>query len=274
MSYQEKRIMNTDTPTILKKILARKREEIIEHSASTPLAMLVEKINQASAPRGFTQAVIDKIATGDAAVIAEVKKASPSKGVICENFDPAFIAQSYQQGGACCLSVLTDVDFFQGSDEYLRVARNACSIPVIRKDFIIDNYQVYEARAMEADCILLIVSALSQDALVSLHDTAISLGMDVLIEIHDESELARALLLNNQLIGINNRNLHTFEVSVDNTYRLLGKIPSSTTVITESGILSRGDVKDMRENQVNGFLVGEAFMRSKDPGLRLREMFN
>jgi indole-3-glycerol phosphate synthase len=172
------------------------------------------------------------------------------------------------------LSVLTDVDFFQGSDEYLRVARNACSIPVIRKDFIIDNYQIYEARAMEADCILLIVSALSQDALVGLHDTAISLGMDVLIEIHDESELARALLLNNPLIGINNRNLHTFEVSVENTYQLLEKIPSSTTVITESGILNRTDVENMRENQVNGFLVGEAFMRSKDPGLRLREMFN
>ena len=266
--------MNTDTPTILKKILARKREEIIEHSASTPLAMLVEKISQASAPRGFTQAIIDKIATGEAAVIAEVKKASPSKGVICENFDPAFIAQSYQRGGACCLSVLTDVDFFQGSDEYLRVARNACSIPVIRKDFIIDNYQIYEARAMEADCILLIVSALSQDALVGLHDTAVSLGMDVLIEVHDESELARALLLNNPLIGINNRNLHTFEVSVENTYQLLKKIPSSTTVITESGILNRTDVENMRENQVNGFLVGEAFMRSKEPGLRLREMFN
>ena len=268
------KFMNTDTPTILKKILARKREEIIEHSAVTPQSMLMEKIIEASAPRGFTKAITDKIVAGEAAVIAEVKKASPSKGVICENFDPAFIAQSYQQGGACCLSVLTDVDFFQGSDEYLRLARNACALQVIRKDFIIDDYQIYEARAMEADCILLIVSALSQDALINLHDTAVSLGMDVLIEVHDESELERALPLNNPLIGINNRNLHTFDVSVENTYQLLEKIPSSTTVITESGILSRADVTRMRDKQVNGFLVGETFMRSKNPGLRLREMFD
>ena len=265
--------MSTETPTILKKILARKREEIIEHSAIIPESMLVEKIHKASAPRGFTQAIINKITAGDAAVIAEVKKASPSKGVICENFDPAFIAHSYQQGGACCLSVLTDVDFFQGSNEYLRLARNACSLPVIRKDFIIDNYQIYEARAMEADCILLIVSALSQSELCNLHETAISLGMDVLIEVHDESELERALHLNSPLIGINNRNLHTFEVSVENTYQLLNKIPSGTTVITESGILNRTDVSNMRARQVNGFLVGEAFMRSKNPGLRLQEMF-
>tara|TARA_B110000003_G_scaffold223556_1_gene223961 strand:- start:1210 stop:2010 length:801 start_codon:yes stop_codon:yes gene_type:complete len=265
--------MSTETPTILKKILARKREEIIEHSAIIPESMLVEKIHKASAPRGFTQAIIDKIAAGDAAVIAEVKKASPSKGVICEDFDPAFIAHSYQQGGACCLSVLTDVDFFQGSDKYLRAARNACSLPVIRKDFIIDNYQIYEARAMEADCILLIVSALTQSELCNLHETAISLGMDILIEVHDESELERALYLNNPLIGINNRNLHTFEVSLENTYQLLNKIPSGTTVITESGILNRADVSSMRGRQVNGFLVGEAFMRSKNPGLRLQEMF-
>ena len=209
--------MSTETPTILKKILARKREEIIKHSAIIPQSELVEKINQASAPRGFTQAIIDKIAAGDAAVIAEVKKASPSKGVICEDFDPAVIAHSYQQGGACCLSVLTDVDFFQGSNEYLRLARNACSLPVIRKDFIIDNYQIYEARAMEADCILLIVSALTQNQLCNLYETAISLGMDVLIEVHDESELERALYLNSPLIGINNRNLHTFEDSVEKT---------------------------------------------------------
>ena len=265
--------MSTETPTILKKILARKREEIIKHSAIIPQSELVEKINQASAPRGFTQAIIDKIAAGDAAVIAEVKKASPSKGVICEDFDPAFIAHIYQQGGACCLSVLTDVDFFQGSNEYLRLARNACSLPVIRKDFIIDNYQIYEARAMEADCILLIVSALTQNQLCNLYETAISLGMDVLIEVHDESELERALYLNSPLIGINNRNLHTFEVSVENTYRLLNKIPSGTTVITESGILNRTDVSNMRGRQVDGFLVGEAFMRSKNPGLRLQEMF-
>ena len=266
--------MSSDTPTILKKILARKHEEIAERSALVSIAQLIEKAQSAESPRGFAAALAAKVAAGQSAVIAEIKKASPSKGVIREDFDPAAIAESYEQGGAACLSVLTDVDFFQGADDYLQMAREATQLPVIRKDFIIDDYQIYAARAMEADCILLIVSALSQDALINLHDTAVSLGMDVLIEVHDESELERALPLNNPLIGINNRNLHTFDVSVENTYQLLEKIPSSTTVITESGILSRADVTRMRDKQVNGFLVGEAFMRSKNPGLRLREMFD
>ncbi|MDG0968450.1 MAG: indole-3-glycerol phosphate synthase TrpC [Porticoccaceae bacterium] len=265
--------MRVEVPTILKNILLRKHEEIRLGRINKPIKVLLEQIDNASAPRGFTKAITTKIHAGEAAVIAEIKKASPSKGVICENFDPVSIAKSYQLGGACCLSVLTDVDFFQGSDEYLMAARNACELPVIRKDFIIDEYQVYAARAMAADCILLIVSALDQTTLVSLHQLAISLGMDVLIEVHDQIELDRALALSNPLIGINNRNLHSFEVSVENTYRLLGQIPATTTVITESGILSRADVNDMRKNGVNGFLVGEAFMRSSDPGLKLKEMF-
>lgn len=207
-------------------------------------------------------------------MIAEIKKASPSKGVIREDFDPAAIAESYEQGGAACLSVLTDVDFFQGADEYLRMAREATQLPVIRKDFIIDDYQVYEARAMGADCILLIVSALTEQQLTHLHDLAQSLGMDVLIEVHDGAELDVALKLDNQMVGINNRNLHSFEVSLDNTYQLLDKIPTGKIVITESGIHSAEDVTAMRARNVNSFLVGEAFMRSERPGERLAELFN
>jgi indole-3-glycerol phosphate synthase len=215
-----------------------------------------------------------KIAAGESAVIAEIKKASPSKGVIRDNFDPAAIAASYADGGAACLSVLTDVDFFQGADKYLQQARDACHLPVIRKDFIIDQYQIYEARAMGADCILLIVSALAEKQLADLHDLAISLGMDVLIEVHDAAELSIALKLDNPMVGINNRNLHSFEVSLDNTYQLLEKIPDNRIVITESGIHSREDVAAMRQQKVNAFLVGEAFMRSEEPGDRLSEMFS
>jgi indole-3-glycerol phosphate synthase len=194
--------------------------------------------------------------------------------VIRENFDPAAIAASYADGGAACLSVLTDVDFFQGADKYLQQARDACHLPVIRKDFIIDQYQIYEARAMGADCILLIVSALAEKQLADLHDLAISLGMDVLIEVHDAAELSIALKLDNPMVGINNRNLHSFEVSLDNTYQLLEKIPDNRIVITESGIHSREDVAAMRQQKVNAFLVGEAFMRSEEPGDRLSEMFS
>ena len=194
--------------------------------------------------------------------------------MIREDFDPAAIAESYEQGGAACLSVLTDVDFFQGADEYLRMAREATQLPVIRKDFIIDDYQVYEARAMGADCILLIVSALTEQQLTHLHDLAQSLGMDVLIEVHDGAELDVALKLDNQMVGINNRNLHSFEVSLDNTYQLLDKIPAGKIVITESGIHSAEDVTAMRARNVNSFLVGEAFMRSERPGERLAELFN
>lgn len=265
--------MSSDTPTILKKILARKHEEIAERSAHVTIPQLIEQAETASAPRGFAAAIAAKIAAGHSGVIAEIKKASPSKGVIREDFDPAAIAESYEQGGACCLSVLTDVDFFQGADEYLKMARSASTLPVIRKDFIIDEYQIYEARAMGADCILLIVSALSEQQLNQLHEVARSLGMDVLIEVHDEAELDIALKLDNPMVGINNRNLHSFEVSLENTYQLLSKIPADKIVITESGIHSPADVAAMRQHDVNAFLVGEAFMRSEDPGECLAEMF-
>lgn len=271
--YKEERAMNIETPTILKKILARKQQEIIENSALISRSELIEKITLGSPPRGFANAISAKIESGEAAVVAEIKRASPSKGVICENFDPESIAKSYQLGGACCLSILTDVDFFQGSNEYLKVARRACQLPVIRKDFIIDEYQVYEARAMEADCILLIVSALSAESLSKLHDLSLSLGMDVLIEVHNEQELEVALPLNNSIIGINNRNLHTFDVSLENTLCLLDKIPKATIIVTESGIHSQSDVRLMRSKNVNGFLVGEAFMKTPNPGLKLQEMF-
>ena len=266
--------MSLETPTILKKILDRKREEIAERSATVSLEQLKQQAALASAPRGFAAAMTAKIAAGESAVIAEIKKASPSKGVIRENFDPAAIAASYADGGAACLSVLTDVDFFQGADKYLQQARDACHLPVIRKDFIIDQYQIYEARAMGADCILLIVSALAEKQLADLHDLAISLGMDVLIEVNDAAELSIALKLDNPMVGINNRNLHSFEVSLDNTYQLLEKIPDNRIVITESGIHSREDVAAMRQQKVNAFLVGEAFMRSEEPGDRLSEMFS
>ena len=266
--------MSANTPTVLRKILARKLEEIAERSLVVPISVLIDKAQVASSPRGFAAALAAKLAAGQPAVIAEIKKASPSKGVIRENFDPAAIAKSYQQGGAACLSVLTDVDFFQGADAYLQLARAVTELPVIRKDFIIDDYQVYEARAMGADCILLIVSALSEQQLIQLHNLAADLGMDVLIEVHDAEELDVALKLNNRMIGINNRNLHSFEVSLDNTYQLLDKIPVGKIVITESGINSAEDVAAMRARNVNSFLVGEAFMRSEQPGERLAELFS
>ena len=265
--------MSSDTPTILKNILARKQQEIIERSSVKPIAQLLEQIASASAPRGFATALEAKLAVGQSAVIAEIKKASPSKGVIREDFDPAAIAKSYAKGGAACLSVLTDVDFFQGADRYLTMARAACDLPVIRKDFIVDPYQIYEARAMGADCILLIVSALNEEQLYQLHEVAITMGMDVLIEVHDVAELNTALKLDNPMVGINNRNLHSFDVSLDNTFQLLEHIPKGKIVITESGIDHRDDVVAMRENNVNTFLVGEAFMRSDEPGERLRELF-
>jgi indole-3-glycerol phosphate synthase len=265
--------MSSDTPTILKNILARKQQEIIERSSVKPIAQLLEQIASASAPRGFATALEAKLAVGQSAVIAEIKKASPSKGVIREDFDPAAIAKSYAKGGAACLSVLTDVDFFQGADRYLTMARAACDLPVIRKDFIVDPYQIYEARAMGADCILLIVSALNEEQLYQLHEVAITMGMDVLIEVHDIAELNTALKLDNPMVGINNRNLHSFDVSLDNTFQLLEHIPKGKIVITESGIDHRDDVVAMRENNVNAFLVGEAFMRSDEPGERLRELF-
>ncbi len=266
--------MTTETPTILKTILVRKRVEVAERDALVPLSLLIEKLVTASKPRGFTQALKAKVSVGESAVIAEIKKASPSKGVIRNNFDPAQIAKSYEKGGACCLSVLTDIDFFQGSDTHLQAARKACNLPVIRKDFIVDEYQIYEARVLGADCILLIVAALDEIQLKQLHKLAVSLGMDVLVEVHNEYELEIAIQLENTLIGVNNRNLHTFEVSLENTYRLLDKMPSKAIVVTESGIHTSADVTAMRKRNVQGFLVGEAFMRSEQPGEKLKELFS
>jgi indole-3-glycerol phosphate synthase len=266
--------MTIETPTVLKKILARKAEEIAERKEKVSLEQLKQAIQSASVPRGFAKALQEKIAAGESAVIAEIKKASPSKGVIREDFDPVSIAQSYELGGAACLSVLTDVDFFQGAYQYLIDARAACALPVIRKDFIVDEYQLYEARAMGADCVLLIVSALQVSELKSLHAKALELGLDVLVEVHDRPELDIALTIENPLIGINNRNLHTFEVSLNNTFDLLDQIPAERVVITESGIHSRQDVKAMKEKDVHGFLVGEAFMRSENPGQQLKSFFS
>jgi indole-3-glycerol phosphate synthase len=263
----------SNTPDILKKIIARKHEEIAERSQQVRLAEMMERAAAADPCRGFVAAIRNKIAAGDAAVIAEIKKASPSKGVMREHFVPAEIATSYEKGGAACLSILTDKDFFQGSEDYLQQARAACSLPVIRKDFIIDPYQVYEARAIDADCILLIVAALDDVQLKELAALATQLGMDVLVEVHDADELARALPLNLPLVGINNRNLRTFEVSLQTTLDMLDSIPDGRIVVTESAIHSTEDVKLMREHAVNAFLVGEAFMRADDPGAQLAALF-
>jgi indole-3-glycerol phosphate synthase len=261
------------TPDILKKIVSRKREEVAERRQRLPLSRLQEQLHAAPASRGFVAAIEARIEAGGAGVIAEIKKASPSKGVIREDFRPADIAVSYEQGGATCLSVLTDVDFFQGADEYLIEARTACSLPVIRKDFIIDPYQVYEARVMGADCILLIAACLDDSELSALNRLAHDLGMDVLIEVHDAGELQRTLPLDTRLIGINNRNLRSFEVSLDTTLNLLERIPEERIVVTESGIHTAQDVKRMRDHNVHAFLVGEAFMRADDPGTKLAQLF-
>lgn len=265
--------MSSDVPDILKKIIARKHEEIEERNQKVPLAQLQERIASADAPRGFCRAIESTLRRGDAAVIAEIKKASPSKGVMRDPFVPEQIAQSYERGGASCLSVLTDVDFFQGSESALIAARAACSLPVIRKDFIVDAYQVSEARAMGADCILLIAAALSDSQMAALYDQSLSLGMDVLVEVHDARELQRSLALSPMLLGINNRDLRTFDVSLDTTLALLEDIPEGTTVVTESGILGEPDVMRMRSAGVNAFLVGEAFMRAEEPGDALQSLF-
>ncbi len=266
--------MKQDTPDILKKILHRKQEEIAERAKRVSLNELQQQAQNVPPARGFVQAIKNKIACHQPAVIAEIKKASPSKGVLRQDFDPAAIARSYARAGAACLSVLTDKDFFQGSEAYLQQARAACELPVIRKDFIVDPYQVYEAKVMQADCILLIVAALSDSQLAELNQLAQNLGLDVLIEIHDQPELARALTLDTPLIGINNRNLRTFDTSLKTTLDLLPQIPQDRIVVTESGIHTPEDVQLMRDNQVQTFLVGEAFMRADDPGAQLQLLFN
>ncbi|WP_435653247.1 indole-3-glycerol phosphate synthase TrpC [Bermanella sp. WJH001] len=262
-----------NTPTILKKIIDRKWQEVKERSANVSINELANQAKYSDKPRGFKAALEAKIAAGDPAVISEIKKASPSKGVLREHFVPAEIAQSYEQGGAACLSVLTDVDFFQGSDAFLQQARQACSLPVLRKDFMVDPYQIVEARAIEADCILLIVSALSDAQMQELNHCALELGMDVLVEVHDEAEFERAMDLPPNILGINNRNLHTFELSLDTTFNLLPKVPKGTLLVTESGILGQEDVKAMRDKNVHSFLVGETFMRADDPGAHLKKLF-
>ncbi len=265
--------MSGSRPDILNKILARKQQEIESRQRQLSLSDLQQQSQRASTPRGFVSALQSRVDRGEAAVIAEIKKASPSKGVIREDFDVVEIARSYQAGGASCLSVLTDQDFFQGHEDYLVAAREACDLPVIRKDFIIDPYQVVEARAIGADCILLIVAALDDANLAQLHAQARSFGMDVLVEVHDREELERALQLDLELVGINNRDLRTFDTRLDTTIELLEMVPAGCLVVTESGIHTHSDVGLMRENDVHAFLVGEAFMRKPDPGAGLKELF-
>lgn len=263
---------SNNTPDILQKILAQKHLEITERSTQCSLEALREKATDCSSTRGFIHALQTKVRQQQTAVIAEIKKASPSKGLIRPDFEPAAIAKSYETGGATCLSVLTDQNFFQGSESYLKAARQACQLPVLRKDFMIDPYQIYEARVIGADCVLLIVSALSETDLHNLYELSLNLGLDVLIEVHDEKELETALALKPAIIGINNRNLRTFETSLKTTIELNQKIPENILVITESGIHTHADVQLMRDNNIHTFLIGEAFMRAKDPGQQLQEL--
>jgi indole-3-glycerol phosphate synthase len=263
---------------ILDKIVATKKVEIAAISQKISLGnqreiALANNQNALLQPRGFIHSINQKIAAGKAGVITEIKKASPSKGILRENFNPAEIARSYEQHGSACLSVLTDVDYFQGCNAYLQEARAACSIPVLRKDFTIDPYQVYEARAIGADAILLIVACLELNQMKELEACAHELGLDVLVEVHNAPELEQALELKTPLLGINNRNLKTFEVTLQTTLSLLSMVPSNKTLVTESGILNRADVQLMRDNQINAFLVGEAFMRAQDPGAALSDLF-
>jgi indole-3-glycerol phosphate synthase len=275
MSLESKSTARAD---ILQRILDRKTEEIAERASHVSLADLRARVADASPVRGFIAAIEAKRVAGFSAVIAEVKKASPSKGVIREDFDPSAIARSYEAGGAACLSVLTDVDFFQGADAYLQQARASCTLPVLRKDFTIDAYQVVEARVLGADCILLIVAALDDSQLASLYAEAMTLGLDVLVEVHDADELQRALHLptidgRQALIGVNNRNLRTFDVSLDTTLGLKDAMPAGRVLVTESGIATRDDVERMRAADIDAFLVGESFMRQPDPGVALQQLF-
>jgi len=261
------------TPNILKQIIQRKVEEIEAHSKQISLRELSHLIANCPPPRGFVEAINARLQLQQPAVIAEIKKASPSKGVLRENFDPVAIAKSYEQNGAACLSVLTDKYFFQGADEYLSQVHETCMLPLLRKDFIIDAYQVYEARAIGADCILLIVAALGDAQLHDLADLATHLGMDVLVEVHDREELERAQSLNTRLIGINNRNLRTFHTQLKTTLELLPWVPKKHIVVSESGIHTPADVALLRQADVHAFLVGEAFMKADDPGVALQNLF-
>ena len=258
---------------ILKRIVEVKRDEIRAARAQRDAVSLRRDAESLGGVRDFVGSMRAKVAAGQAAVIAEIKKASPSKGVLREHFVPAEIAESYQRGGAACLSVLTDVQFFQGATAYLEQARAACTLPVLRKDFMVDAYQVFEARAMGADCILLIAACLDDAEMADLEAQAHALGMAVLVEVHDGFELDRALSLKTTLVGINNRNLRTFEVTLDTTLGLLKNVPADRLLVTESGVLARADVERMRAADVSAFLVGEAFMRATDPGRALADLF-
>ena len=258
---------------ILEKIIATKQEEVIAAQVARPFAQVDADARAMPPARGFERALRDKIAQSRPAVIAEIKKASPSKGVLRETFDPPALAASYERAGAACLSVLTDKPFFQGAAEYLVQARDACSLPALRKEFIVDEYQVAESRALGADAILLIAAALEDDRMAALERCAQDYGMDVLVEVHDASELERALRLATPLVGINNRNLRTFNVSLHTTLSLLPKVPAERLVVTESGIVAQRDVMQMRRAGVHAFLVGEAFMRAPDPGAALTALF-
>ncbi len=263
----------SDTPDILKRIIARKSEEIVENSSAISLSAIKDKASSAPVPRDFVGNIRVKLKSGKPAIIAEIKKASPSKGILREDFSPGDIAKSYAKAGAACLSILTDVDYFQGANQHLIEARNACDLPVIRKDFIIDEYQIYEARVIGADCILLITAVLNDKKLHELSNLALSLQMAVLVEVHNKDELIKALKLNLPLLGINNRDLHSFNTNLKTSIELLEFIPDDKIVVTESGILNKEDVKLMQDNSINTFLVGEAFMRAKDPGQKLKRLF-
>ena len=258
---------------ILVKILATKAVEVAERKQKIPLQKIKSELESIAECRDFVAAIRERVESGRVATIAEIKKASPSKGVMRENFEPSQIASSYEKGGAACLSVLTDVEYFQGSDDYLQQAKAACSLPVLRKEFIIDSYQIYESRLIGGDCILLIAAALDDQQLREFSELAHALGMAVLVEVHDAEELARALKLNTTLIGINNRNLRSFETSLQTTISLLEEIPDNRIVVTESGIHQRSDVDSMLAHNVRAFLIGEAFMRAQEPGEKLAQLF-
>jgi indole-3-glycerol phosphate synthase len=264
----------TDTPDILKTILAKKAEEVARRKLNMTIANLEDIADSVERPRGFYNAIQNKVLSKKTAIIAEIKKASPSQGVIREDFQPIAIGLDYAMNGATCLSVLTDKEFFQGSEAYLQMVRDRCPLPVLRKDFMIDPYQIYEARALGADCILLIVAALADSQMHELSDTATKLGMDVLVEVHDGEELQRALTLDTRLIGINNRNLRTFTTSLQTTLDLKAHIPEDRIIITESGIHTHDDVQLMLDNGIYTFLVGEVFMRAENPGQKMRELFS
>ncbi|MAJ90841.1 MAG: indole-3-glycerol-phosphate synthase [Legionellales bacterium] len=265
--------MAKKTPDILKKILEYKKEYISSSKSNIALDDLVSRAVDCPPTKGFTNNLLKTIDDDRPAIIAEIKKASPSKGIICENFNPSMIAKSYENSGACCLSVLTDIEFFKGSDEHLKEARKSCSLPILRKDFMIDTYQVYETKVIGGDCILIIISALSDMQAQEIVGVAQEIGLDILVEVHDREELERGMMLRTPLIGINNRNLHTFVTNLDTTLNLLTDVFQDRTIITESGIHTPDDVKLMRKNDVNAFLVGEAFMKAENPGDELKRLF-